>query len=219
MLSAVLALLLVVAVIAAAVAFAQNRVITSRRDEAVGAQMANLAVSIRRSDPVTARRLALAGSVLAPDDVITASALQTVYSQVERSIYRPEKVTSVYRHDGDPEGWHYDVDRTGRTVVYAKNNEVLIVDVDNRAVRRGFTVPGGPIQQVSLSADGTSVAMTRPERCTPPVSGCRDRAGFRCHAERDCLSFPPAQRDRPLSLHAVLVEIYRLGHRDRRACS
>ncbi|MFI6803138.1 hypothetical protein [Streptosporangium canum] len=160
-LSAVLALLLVVAVTAAGVAVSQNRMITSQRDEAVGAQMSNLALSIRRSDPVTARRLALAGAALAPDDVVTAHALQTVYQQPERSAYRPEQVASVYRNDGDSEGWFYDVDRTGRTVAYAKDRQVLIVDVDRRALRHAFTIPGDPIRQMSLSEDGTSIAMSQ----------------------------------------------------------
>ncbi len=160
-LSAALALLLVAALTAAGIAFDQNREIAGQRDQAVGAQMANLALSIRRSDPVTARRLALAGAALAPDDVGTAHALQTVYQQAERSVYRPEQVASVYRNDGDSEGWFYDVDRTGRTVAYAKDRRVLIVDVDRRALRHAFTVPGDPIRQMSLSEDGTSIAMSQ----------------------------------------------------------
>ncbi|MBT1182663.1 hypothetical protein HET69_01245 [Streptomyces sp. CJ_13] len=65
LLSADLALLLVVAIGASAVAFDQRQTVIGQRDRATSAQVAGAARAVRRTDPELARRLAVAAARLA----------------------------------------------------------------------------------------------------------------------------------------------------------
>jgi WD40 repeat protein/tRNA A-37 threonylcarbamoyl transferase component Bud32 len=167
LLSITLAILLVAVTGAGAVVFAQrqtltarNRTVTRQRDHAVATQVAALAMTMRHSDPVTARRLALAAASLNPDAFDTRNALETVYQQWEQSRYRPDGVTGIYRRDTSGD-WHYSVDATGHTIIFAKNHRLLVTDTDTRTIRRAITIPGPTVQQVSLSADGRTAALAQ----------------------------------------------------------
>ncbi|MDX6739702.1 serine/threonine-protein kinase [Actinocorallia sp. A-T 12471] len=156
---AALSFLLVIALGAAALAAVQSRdlrksntLIATQRDAAISARIANLAVGLRKEDPRTAARLAAAAGALNLDGIETRSALVTLYHQWEEYIYQPEGT------NGD---WLVVADRHGGTLLYAKDNEVKVVDGQARKVLRTFTVPGGQIADMALSADGTAVAVSQ----------------------------------------------------------
>ncbi|MFI6706150.1 NACHT and WD repeat domain-containing protein [Nonomuraea sp. NPDC050478] len=168
LLSAVLTVLLVVATGTAVTAIAQGRTlaeknqkISHQRDEAVGARVAGLATTMRLTDPLTAKRLAVAAVSLAPGSYEAHNALLTLHSQVEQDVYRPFGV------DGS---WRTDSDATGRLRVYVRGNQVKIADVDARTVIRSFTFPGEPLDDTRilvfprLSGDGKVLALLRRDR-------------------------------------------------------
>ncbi|GAA4629103.1 hypothetical protein GCM10023196_048380 [Actinoallomurus vinaceus] len=167
LLSAALAVLLVIATTTAAIAIVQgqnladkNRTISRQRDEAVGAQVATLATTMRHVDPATAKRLAIAAASLAPDGPEARNALVTLYSQPEYDDYRPPGVEG---------NWEWTQDRTGHIAVaaHALGNELKIVDVDAHKVTRTIPLTGTPITDsgatriVSLTDDGKAVSVVR----------------------------------------------------------
>ncbi|MDX6742465.1 serine/threonine-protein kinase [Actinocorallia sp. A-T 12471] len=161
LLSAALGVLLLISTGTAAVAVIQGRDLAERnitvslqRDEAVGTQLANAAISMRRVDPVTARKLAIAAGALAPDSFEAHSALITLYHQWERDSFAPPGFDTL-------RGTSYSSD--GRLLAYASQNGVEILDIDARKVTVSFPVQGQPIghdrESVSLSGDGKVVSV------------------------------------------------------------
>ncbi|HEX2312124.1 MAG TPA: WD40 repeat domain-containing serine/threonine-protein kinase [Thermomonospora sp.] len=161
LLSAALAVLLLLATGTAATALAQSRslaekndAISRQRDEATGSQLAGVAVGLRRVDPVTARRLAVAAGALAPGSFDARDALVTLYHQWEEDSHQPPGIEGTY---GRTVGGH------GRLLAYAKGREVTVADIDTRRIVRRFTVPGAPVEQhqpgLSLSRDGKVISV------------------------------------------------------------
>ncbi|MEU8347922.1 WD40 repeat domain-containing serine/threonine-protein kinase [Spirillospora sp. NPDC048832] len=157
--SAVLAVLLVITTGAAAVAMVRGNTVARQRDEAVGVRIAGVATQMRRHDPATAKQLAVAALSLAPERTETQSALLALYSQWEQFNYRPPGV------DGN---WQWSHDQTGRVAAAARHlgHEVKIIDVDARRVTRTITLTGEPIAEsltsiVSLTGDGKAVSVVR----------------------------------------------------------
>ncbi|WP_440063977.1 WD40 repeat domain-containing serine/threonine protein kinase [Streptosporangium sp. OZ121] len=167
LLSATLAILLVLAGTTAAIAVVQSRSLQDRNltifrqlKQAVGTRVAGLATGLRRSDPLTAKRLALAAATLVPGSYEARHALLTLYSQPELYTYQPPGIDGSWRRGGDA---------TGRLRVFAKGNEVRIADIDARAVVRSFAFPGEPLDMRAfsdpmLSGDGKVVALLRRDR-------------------------------------------------------
>ncbi|GAA3211964.1 WD40 repeat domain-containing serine/threonine protein kinase [Actinocorallia longicatena] len=130
---------------------AKNETVTRQRDDAIGAQVANLAISLRRIDPVKARRLAVAAGDIAPGSADTRNALVTLNGQWEEDIYRPPGVE-------DALSWT--TDGPARLLAYAWADRVKIFDVDTRAQVGEFAVPGSPVKRpllggsLTLSGDG-----------------------------------------------------------------
>ncbi|MEV4251420.1 hypothetical protein AB0J63_49575 [Streptosporangium canum] len=159
-LSAVLAVLLMIATTTAAIVIAQSRTVSEQRDEAVGARVAGLATTMRLTDPLTAKRLAVAAASLAPGSYETRNALATLFHQPELYTYQPPDVV------GD---WEWTQDATGRRAAAARSlgHEVKIIDVDARTVTRTITLAGTPIAEsgvtciVSLSGDGKVLSVVR----------------------------------------------------------
>ncbi|WP_169978153.1 hypothetical protein [Microbispora sp. H10836] len=149
-LSVVLAVLLVIATTTAAIAIAQSRAISAQRDEAVGARVANVAMTMRGIDPIIAKRLAIVAGTLAPNGFEARSALAALHNQPELYTYRPPGV------DGS---WIVDGDRYSHLMVYGKHHDIKVVDVDARKVIREFKVDGAVIETLRVSADGRSVAV------------------------------------------------------------
>ncbi|MEU0479319.1 protein kinase [Streptosporangium sp. NPDC006013] len=166
LLSAVLAILLLLAGTTAAIAVVQGRSLQDRNltisrqlEQAVGTRVAGLATTMRRADPLTAKRLAVAAASLAPGSHEARHALLTLYNQAEQYTYGPPGV----------EGWRSDGDGTGHLRVYARGNEVKVADVDARTVIRSFTFPGKPLDTrllagPSLSGDGKVLALLQQDR-------------------------------------------------------
>ncbi|ROO91039.1 protein kinase-like protein [Actinocorallia herbida] len=161
LLSATLGILLLVASGTAAFAVAQSRDLAQRnitvslqRDEAVGSGLAAAAVSLRRIDPVTAQRLAVAAASLAPDAPESRSALITLYHQRERDSFAPSGFDTL-------RGTSYSSD--GRLLAYADAAGVKVLDIDARKVVAAFPVAGTPIRydssSLSLSGDGKVVSV------------------------------------------------------------
>ncbi|MFF5207893.1 protein kinase [Streptosporangium sp. NPDC000396] len=167
LLSAALAILLMLATTAAGIAVAQgrdladrNQTISRQLEHAVGIRVGGLAAALRRTDPLTAKQLAVAAASLAPDSYEARHALLTLYSQPESYTYRPPKIDGTWRSASDT---------TGHLRVYAKGNEVKVVDVDARTVIRSFSFPGKPLDTrlfsaPSLSGDGKVLALLRQDR-------------------------------------------------------
>jgi len=152
---AALSLLLVLALGATAFSVVQNDTVSRQRDEALAAKVANLALSMRRTDPETARRLAIVAGDLDRRGVDARSALVALYHQWERYAYDP------------PEAHRSSVvvsDRTGSLLAYNVDNgeqgeDLKIVDVDGRREVQTLRPPGG-IGYISMAADGKSVSVT-----------------------------------------------------------
>ncbi|MFI7148574.1 hypothetical protein ACIBO2_26980 [Nonomuraea sp. NPDC050022] len=161
-LSAALAVLLIIATGTAATAIVQGRRLTERAltisrqlAEAVGSRVAGTAIAMRRADPITAKQLAVAAASLDPGGYEARHALLTLSAQPELYTYRPP---------GVDESWRTDADHTGRLRVYVRGNEVKIADVDARRMIRSFTFPGQPLNaedfaRLRLSDDGKTLAL------------------------------------------------------------
>jgi WD40 repeat protein/predicted Ser/Thr protein kinase len=165
LLSAALAILLIVAAVTAAVAGAQSHavslqrdIVVHQRDQAVGARIAGVATTMRRSDPATAKQLAVAAESLSPDSYEARNALLTLFNQPEQFTYRPPGV------DGT---WKSTADATGHLRAYVRGNEVKVAGVDARTVRSSFRFSGKPLDTrllvsvASLSSDGRVLSLLR----------------------------------------------------------
>lgn len=170
LLSAVLAVLLVLAVGAAAVAVDQRRTVADQRDRAASAQVAGLAMSLRRTDPLLARRLAVAAWSLS-GTTEAWSALLTLRHQLENKVVRlPDFEASLS-----------DLDGTGRTMVAAAGTRVGVWNVDTGR-RIGSYTAASSVDRVDISDDGRVVALrTKKEQhsLVLDVQGMRPRNGTR----------------------------------------
>ncbi|GAB3653694.1 hypothetical protein GCM10027589_11990 [Actinocorallia lasiicapitis] len=160
LLAAALSVLLAVATCTAVTALVQgrslaekNQTVTRQRDDVIGAQVANIATTMRRVDPVTARRLAVVAQNLAPGAFDARNALATLYHQWEEDLFTPPGVS------GD---WRRAFDGQGRIAAYGDDRTVKIVDVDARRVVREIGL-GVPVRDnkypLSLSADGKRLSV------------------------------------------------------------
>jgi WD40 repeat protein len=165
LLSAALAVLLIVATATAGVAVAQGNTVARQRDtvihqrdQAVGTRVAGVATTLRRTDPATAKQLAVAAASLAPDSYEARNALLSLYNQSEQFTYRPPGI------DGT---WKSTADATGHLRAFVRGNEVKVADVDARTVRSSFRFSGKPLDTrslvsvASLSSDGRVLSLLR----------------------------------------------------------
>ncbi|GAA2722163.1 serine/threonine-protein kinase [Actinocorallia aurantiaca] len=153
-LTAALAVLLLVAVTAGGAAGLQswrldgaNAALTAQRDSAVSGQLAAQAVQSRRSDPVLARRLAVAAAALGGDTFDTRHGLLALSAQWERDVWRPPGVdgswNQVYPEGGGPNAFWK-----------KETNQVVIADADAREVLRTIGVPGAVLSGAGLTLGG-----------------------------------------------------------------
>ncbi|MFI6518052.1 WD40 repeat domain-containing serine/threonine protein kinase [Spirillospora sp. NPDC050679] len=140
-----LALLLAVSLGAGSLIFLQSRTVARQRDAAIGRQLVAQALQLRRTDPVLARRLAVAAAALAGDTPDTHNALLTVASQWERDIWPAPGI------DGS---WFALPPRRTGPQVFSKQNTLALVDPDARRPGRTITVPGAKLMEVDLTSDG-----------------------------------------------------------------
>ncbi|MFP3962339.1 WD40 repeat domain-containing serine/threonine protein kinase [Actinomadura fulvescens] len=150
LLSALLAVLLIVAIGAVVITLQQSRRLTEQRDAAVSARLATLVNDLRRADPRLARQLAIAAMRLG-DPVEARSALLTVAHQWE------DDLTPIPGFEkGAPET--FAADRSVRLLAYAKKGEatVTVVDLDKRTVVSTYTAPAAVVS-VAMSPDGSTV--------------------------------------------------------------
>ncbi|MBE1536606.1 WD40 repeat domain-containing serine/threonine-protein kinase [Actinomadura algeriensis] len=172
LLSAVLAVLLVLAIGAAGVAIDQRRTVVSQRDRAASAQIAGLSDTLRRTWPDTARRLAVAAWSIA-ETPEAWSALAAVRHQIEKDARLiPDFDVTVT-----------DLDGTGRTLVAASGTRVGLWDVDTGRRLGTYTAAAG-VSQLEFSHDGGTVAVaTNDDRITVlDAPALRPRNGHRYRA-------------------------------------
>ncbi|MFD7864570.1 WD40 repeat domain-containing serine/threonine protein kinase [Streptomyces sp. NPDC059783] len=152
--SAVLAVLLVVAVGAAGYAFDQRQTVAGQRDRAASAQVAGVAQSVRRSDPRLARRLAVASASLG-DTPQSWSVLAAVSHQQEADAVKlPDFVPAASA-----------LDTYGRTLASATDTRVEFWNVDARTRTGAAKVPGR-VHHVGLSGDGRTAAVSAEDGTT-----------------------------------------------------
>ncbi|MFD3487019.1 protein kinase [Streptomyces sp. NPDC058665] len=148
LLSAVLAVLLVIAVGAAGVAFDQRQTVVGQRDRATSAQVAGVAQAVRRTDPELGRRLAVASARLA-DTPESWSALLALRNQWEDDALKlPDFVAT-----------ESDLDGTGQVLVSAAENRVEFWNVQTRKRTGSYTAPAR-VHWVDLSDDGKTAAVS-----------------------------------------------------------
>ncbi|MWA05572.1 protein kinase [Actinomadura sp. LD22] len=185
-----LAVLLVIALCAGAAVAVQSRdlrqtnaTVANQRDTAVGRQLATRAVQLRRTDPVLARRLAVAASALAGDTFETRDALLTLTEQWEEGMFRPAGVgtdwATLSPDKAGPYAWW-----KGNTVVLGNpdTRKALTLRVAGAAVAGlGMTLEGKRL--LTLQQDGTLALWDT-------ASGARTALPFK-HTLGDGLWFSP----------------------------
>ncbi|MEU5043824.1 WD40 repeat domain-containing protein [Streptomyces griseorubiginosus] len=157
-----LAALLVLALVAGAVAWQQNRTSDRRQLEAEARRIAAVADGMRFSDPRTAMRLSVAAARLA-DTTETRSALIGAMAQ------RDEDVFAVPGADAGFDGSGNDVHRLtadGRSVVSVTADRVRIWDLRTRRLIRSAPGPGKLMDGVpaAVAPDGRTLALLAGDR-------------------------------------------------------
>ncbi|PZG42984.1 hypothetical protein C1I98_19070, partial [Spongiactinospora gelatinilytica] len=148
-LTATMATLLALALVAGAFAVRQSAVADARRIEAEARRIAGMAEALRTTDPSRAMLLGVAAWKLAP--------LPDTREALTASIARPE--VGVFRDPAASAARALGSD--GRTLVSVSGGEVRIWDV--RTGRRTGSFPIGesaPVKSVALSANGRELAVT-----------------------------------------------------------
>ncbi|WP_434587232.1 protein kinase domain-containing protein [Streptomyces sp. A5-4] len=148
LLSAVLSVLLVIAVGAATIAFDQRQTVSIQRDRATSAQVAGTAQSLRRTDPELGRRLAVASARLA-DSPESWSALLALRNQREDDALKLPGFVAT----------ESDLDSTGQTYVAAAGTRVEFWNVQSRRKTGSYTAPAR-VHQVDLSDDGRTAIVS-----------------------------------------------------------
>ncbi|MFF5808662.1 protein kinase [Streptomyces sp. NPDC012746] len=182
LLSAVLAILLVITVGAGAVAFdqrqsvlAERQTVMGQRDRATSAQVAGSAQSLRRTDPELARRMAVAAARLA-DTPESWSALFALRNQWEDDALRlPGFVATAS-----------DLDGTGQTLVTALDTRVEFWNVQTRVKNGTYTSPAR-VHTVDLSDDGRTAAVSTDDGYTRLLDAATGRP-------RDAHAYPTAKQ-------------------------
>ncbi|WP_089207735.1 protein kinase domain-containing protein [Streptosporangium subroseum] len=156
LLSATLAALLVVALLAGALAVQQNRaadarsaVIASQRDSAEARRLATVADSLRVADPARAMLLSVAAWRLAPVTEARAS-LSGSLAQWETAAFH-DPATSIQTLRA--------LSRDGRTLISAGEGEVRVWDVRTGRRTGGFRGIGGDLRALALSPSGRLLAV------------------------------------------------------------
>ncbi|GAA3207170.1 WD40 repeat domain-containing serine/threonine-protein kinase [Actinocorallia longicatena] len=149
-LGAVLAMLLVVALGAVAVAVDRGRTVAAQRDEAVARRLAVLAAGLRRSDPRTGMRLAVAAASLADLPETRAELLAQAY-QWEADVFAPPGVVRS--------GIISALSDDGLVFVISEPGRVRAWDVGARAPLAELDTGEAAAVPVSVSADGGLVAL------------------------------------------------------------
>ncbi|WP_242886291.1 WD40 repeat domain-containing serine/threonine protein kinase [Actinomadura litoris] len=143
-LTAVLAVLLVVAVGGAVVAVNQRAVLSRQRDRAIADRLAALAASLQRDDPRTSRRLALAAARVGDDDQTRKALINAMY-QWEGDTFNPASNAQVV------------LTPDGRTATF--DDRVQVTRWDLKTHQRVPMPPGAePRSAAVFSPDGRHMA-------------------------------------------------------------
>ncbi|MDL4815271.1 WD40 repeat domain-containing serine/threonine protein kinase [Actinomadura opuntiae] len=200
-----LAVLLVLALGAGAAVAVQSRslrktnaTVAQQRDAAVGRQLATQAVQLRRTDPVLARRLAVAASDLAGNTFETRDALLTLTEQWEGGMYRPA---------GAGTDWNtLSPDKSG-PYAWVKDNTIILGNPDTKKALT-LRVAGAPVAGMGITLDGKRLLTLQKDGTLAlwdTASGARTGLPFK-HAMGDGLWFSPTGA-RLVTTHSGTVKI------------
>jgi WD40 repeat protein len=178
LLSAALAVSLIVAIGAVVVTLQQSRRLAQQRDAAVSARLATLVNDLRKADPRLARQIAVAAVGLG-DTVEARSALLAVGHQLEDDL-----IPIPGFEKGAP--GEYAVDRSVRLLAYAKKGDatVRVVDLDKRVVISRYTAPAA-VGSMDMSADGSTVMVRTTGKSTHLLDSRTGKPRF-SHSYCDC---------------------------------
>ncbi|WP_406385837.1 protein kinase domain-containing protein [Streptomyces sp. NBC_00211] len=194
LLSTVLAVLLVLAIGAATVAFDQRQTVVTQRDRAVSAQVAGTAQAVRRTDPQLARRLAVASARLAGTPE-SWSALMALHNQWEDDAVKLPGFVAT----------NSDLDSTGQTLMAAADARVEFWNVETRRKTGSYTAPAR-IQRVDLSDDGKTAAVSTEDGYTRvlDVAGARLRDAHTFPTAKEASGYWPGMKLSPLGTYLMV---------------
>ncbi|GAA0236013.1 hypothetical protein GCM10009527_035610 [Actinomadura nitritigenes] len=186
-----LAVLLVIALCAGAAVAVQSRslrktnaTVAEQRDSAIGRQLATRAVQLRRTDPVLARRLAVAASALAGDTFETRDALLTLTEQWEQGMFRPAGVGTDWNTLSPDKAGPY---------AWSKDNTVILGDPDTKKALT-LHLAGAGVSGLGLTLDGKRLLSLQKDGTLAlwdTASGARTALPFK-HVMGDGLWFSPS---------------------------
>lgn len=148
-LTAALAVLLCLAVVAGLTAWRQSGTNARQRDEAEARRIADVAGELRTTDPRTAMRLAVAGWRLA-DLPETRTAVRATAGQREQAAYAPPEDLTL-----NAPSW---LSGDGRVLTTVSRDRVVQWDIRKERKTRSTKVPGLSRGVVDVTADARSIA-------------------------------------------------------------
>ncbi|WP_249401545.1 DNA-binding protein [Streptomyces sp. YIM 121038] len=149
---AALAAVLVLALVAGAVAWQQNRVNSRQHQEAQARRIAAVATGMRASDPVTAMRLSVVAWNLA-ETTETRAALLGAAAQKEQGAFRIPR-------PGSAEPGHY-LTRSGRELISVDSRRIRVRDLATGRPTHTYRGIGEqePMEEGRVSGDGRTLAL------------------------------------------------------------
>ncbi|WP_162795084.1 WD40 repeat domain-containing serine/threonine protein kinase [Nonomuraea lactucae] len=152
LLSAGLAVLLALAVIAGGLAVRQSATLAEQRDAAESARLAGVAESVRGKDPVLAMLLSAAAGRLSPTAEARSSLLASLVDRASGAFRDPDPGPDVVRV----------LSADGRSLISVSQGEVRVWDVGTGRRTGGFTgleLAGRRLRVAAVSADGRLLAI------------------------------------------------------------
>ncbi|WP_189269962.1 WD40 repeat domain-containing protein, partial [Actinomadura citrea] len=145
--SGVLAVLLLVTVVAGVLVFQQGRTVARQRDDAEARRLAAVAMSTRKSDPRTARRLAIAAGALS-DTKETREALVALRYQWESDVFTPPGVSATTRRQPSP---------GGRVLAVVDAGKASVWNIDTHTRLHEFSITGAGTLDLVVTDDARTM--------------------------------------------------------------
>ncbi|WP_149258731.1 serine/threonine-protein kinase [Actinomadura sp. K4S16] len=145
--SGVLAVLLLVTLVAGVLVFQQGRTVARQRDDAEARRLAAVAMAVRKSDPRTARRLAIAAGSLS-DTKETREALVALRYQWESDVFMPPGVSATTRRQPSP---------NGRVLAVVDAGKASLWNIDTHAELHEFGMTGAGAVDLVVTDDARTM--------------------------------------------------------------
>ncbi|MEV4004227.1 serine/threonine-protein kinase [Actinomadura sp. NPDC049753] len=145
--SGVLAVLLLATLVAGVLVFQQSRTVARQRDDAEARRLAAVALATRKSDPRTARRLAIAAGALSSTKE-TREALVALRYQWESDVFLPPGVSATTRRQPSP---------GGRVLAVVDGGRASVWNIDTHARLHEFTIAGAGTLDLVVTDDARTM--------------------------------------------------------------